>query len=206
MDHKLSFWMKARDIANLVALVSIGSYSLYSLWKRYIAPRLFGTPSPHDKNYQTLLRSLNQLNESLAELKGLIRELQPVSRPRDPLTELQDLRLELSSIKGLLLSRNQFPSSPGIPSWQMVETEEAEGDSSRRRKERKGSQQRKSEAGLLEEGVDVGAEGGGSSVPLQVRKSIDLDSNNGFNSGSSCEVVFMGGKNDSNSDPDHSDE
>lgn len=30
---KPSFWIKAKDVANMVALISIGSYSLYSFWK-----------------------------------------------------------------------------------------------------------------------------------------------------------------------------
>jgi len=222
-EKRLSLWVKAKDIANLVALISIGSYSLYSFWKSYIAPRFFGTRSRHEQNYEKLLVSIGKLNESVEELKELLRTMQQAStlsqRPNSSFatiksgtaSEIHDIRNELASIKGLLLNRSQFPSSPGIPSWQMLENEEldesgsSEGQSRRNRRERKLSQ-RKLESDSASVVGEAEGEASSTSIPNPIRKHPSLDSNNGFHSGgSSCEVVFVG-KNDSNSDPDHSDD
>jgi hypothetical protein len=231
-EKRLSLWVKAKDVANLVALISIGSYSLYSFWKSYIAPRFFGARSRHEQNYEKLLTSIERLNTSMDELKDLLRALQQQQHSnvlqqhpgssfaaiRPASSELQDLRNELASIKGLLLNRSQFPSSPGIPSWQMLENEELEesegGESTRSsgvRRERKTTSYRKTEGETdtgdlppaMGESADL-LETPSTSIPM--RKHPSLDSNNGFHSGgSSCEVVFVG-KNDSISDPDHSDD
>jgi len=224
-DKRLSLWVKAKDIANLVALISIGSYSLYSFWKRYVAPRFFGARSRHEQNYEKLLLSIGKLTESVQELKDLLQTMQQTntlqqrsshsSHKSSTAQELHEVRNELASIKGLLLNRSQFPSSPGIPSWQMLENEDVQEDDSnqgrRARKDRKLSQRKlESDIAIAAGGVrgedEVDPEnllGSPSAIPI--RKHPSLDSNNGFNSGgSSCEVVFVG-KNDS-SDPDHSDD
>jgi peroxin-14 len=221
--EKPSIWIKAKDVANLVALFSIGSYSLYSLWKRYIAPRLFGTRSRNEQNYQSLLAAISALNQNVMELKELIRELQAQgstsSQKARQSYELQEIKSELTSIKSLLLSRSQFPSTPpSIPAWQMLggepsdehnpddEAGDVESAASRRRKGksqksqvRKGEDNPKDILSLSEAGSSTS---GGTSAPM--RKHPSVDSNNGFHSGSSCEVVFVGGKNDS--EPDHSDD
>jgi len=155
--EKPSIWIKAKDVANLVALFSIGSYSLYSLWKSYIAPRLFGTRSRNEQNYESLLAAITKLNQNVIELKELIREMQGPPASLSALTqsrqsyEYQEIKNEIIAIKGLLLNRSQFPSSPaGIPAWQMVDTsnvedagvDENDGGSSRKRKNKSVKQPR----------------------------------------------------------------
>ena len=182
---------------------------------------------------------------------------------------MQEVKNELSSIKALLLSRSQFPTSPcsaGIPSWQMlggagpesvisddqdprhvhdvnidnsngnetVDSAAAAAAASRRRKNKsqkshksksggpssgQGGQQQQQTTGVVdsnennppesltmsmtlsEVGSSVSAPGGVGSG-TQMRKHPSVDSNNGFHSGSSCEVVFVGGKNDSDRSDD----
>ncbi|CAG7833476.1 unnamed protein product [Allacma fusca] len=221
--EKPSIWIKAKDVANLVALFSIGSYSLYSLWKRYIAPRLFGTRSRNEQNYQSLLAAISALNQNVMELKELIRELQTNGNNSHQKArqsyELQEIKNELTSIKSLLLSRSQFPSSPaGIPAWQMIGGEPSVSDehnqddegadvdtASRRRKGKSQKLARKADENPKDilSLSEAGSSGSGCGVST-MRKHPSVDSNNGFHSGSSCEVVFVGGKNDS--EPDHSDD
>ncbi|ODM95912.1 Peroxisomal membrane protein PEX14 [Orchesella cincta] len=200
-QSRTSLWIKAKDVANMVALISIGSYSLYSLWKSYIAPRIFGTRTRHDQKYEQLLTSIMQLNESVCELKQLIKEshLQGLqtAKAHSRSFEIQELKSELVAIKSLLLSRSQFSSPPAIPSWQLVDANE--GDNSNENSDESTSRRRKNKADRgrkedLTAETDVESERG-------IRKHPSLDSNNGFQSGSSCEVVFL-----PKTDSDHSDE
>jgi len=196
-QSRTSLWIKAKDVANMVALISIGSYSLYSLWKSYVAPRIFGTQ--HDQKYEQLLTSIMQLNKSVCDLKQLIRESHEQgiqnAKIHSRSIDAQELRSELVAIKSLLLSRSQFSSPPAIPSWQLVDANEEDNsnensdESTSRRRKNKGDRGRKEEGE-----TDAEDERG-------IRKHPSLDSNNGFQSGSSCEVVFL-----PKTDSDHSDE
>lgn len=146
----------------------------------------------------------------MVELRELFRDMQAASISSSAKAlEFQEVRKEIAAIKSLLLGRSQFPSpanSTGIPSWQMVEGENSNENSDESTSRRRSSKKDKSDRmdrfaggrkGQGTEGDDEGVQGG------PMRKHPSLDSNNGFNSGSSCEVVFLG-KNDS-SDPDHSE-
>jgi len=194
--------------------------------QNYIAPRIYGTRSRLEQNYERLLESITSLNQNVVELRELMREsqLQSGARVQQSL-ELQDVRREIASIKSLLLGRSQFPSPSssqiGIPSWQMVEagdnsnenSDESSSRSKRPVKKDKGersSNSRSKESSLLQainptsDRCEEDSEGNTQPQSPSMRKHPSLDSNNGFTSGSSCEVVFMQGKNDS-SDPDHSE-
>lgn len=155
---------------------------------------------------------MTKLNENMVELRELIKEMQLQSAQSSRSSfELQEVRKEITSIKSLLLGRSQFPSpSSGIPSWQMVEAG-GEGDNSNENSDESSSRRRskKDKSDRLgssrTEPDDSQSEKGDEEVPSgSMRKHPSLDSNSGFCSGSSCEVVFVG-KNDS-SDPDHSDD
>lgn len=178
--------------------------------QNYIAPRIFGTRSRLEQKYERLLESITQLNQNVVELRELFRDVQLQSSSSSKSLEIQEFRKEIAGIKSLLLGRSQFPSpatSTGIPSWQMVEgdnSNENSDESSSRRRSRKDKSDRLV-GGRKTNPDDSLSEQGDEELPTgPIRKHPSLDSNNGFNSGSSCEVVFVG-KNDS-SDPDHSDE
>jgi len=204
-----SLLLKAMDVANMIALISIGSYSLYSLWKNYIAPRIFGTRSRLEQKYERLLEAITQLNKNVVELRELFKDIQiqSFSGPSRS-SDMQDVKKEIVAIKTMLLGRSQFPSpSTGIPSWQMVGQEGTIESSSDER----------------EHGHDGSAKGGSSRLPRNLseidveaepvdvlgapnpsRRHPSMDSNNGFQSeSSSCEIVQLS-KTDS-SDADHSD-
>ncbi|CAL8119408.1 unnamed protein product [Orchesella dallaii] len=198
---RTSLWIKAKDVANMVALMSIGSYSLYSLWKSYVTPRIFGGRTQQENNYEKLLTSIMRLNESVCELKQLIKEshlqgLQTATTQSRSI-EIQELKSDLIAIKTLLLSRSQFSSPPAIPSWQLVDANE--GDNSNENSDESTSRRRKNKS---DRGRKDECEGGtGVEDERRIRKHPSLDSNNGLQSGSSCEVVFL-----PKTDSDHSDE
>jgi len=202
------FW----NLILTLRLLRVFTISFLFFFQNYIAPRIFGTRSRLEQNYEKLLESMTKLNENVVELKELIKEmqLQPHASSRSQSSfELQDMKKEISAIKSLLLGRSQFPSpSSGIPSWQMVEA--GEGDNSNENSDESSSRRRpkKDKSERRKEPEDSQSEKGDEEVLTgTMRKHPSLDSNisnSGFCSGSSCEVVFVG-KNDS-SDPDHSDE
>lgn len=168
----------------------------------YIAPRIFGTRTRQEQKYEQLLSSIIQLNESVNELKQLIKDAQlHSSKTQSRSFEMQELKTELAAIKSLLLGRSQFSSPPAIPSWQLVDgtegdnsNENSDESTSRRRKNKPDRSSRKEDFSAAETDVEEGR---------SMRKHPSLDSNNGFQSGSSCEVVFLP---KTDSDPDHSDE
>jgi len=201
-----SLLLKAMDVANMIALISIGSYSLYSLWKNYIAPRIFGTRSRLEQKYERLLEAITQLNKNVVELRELFKDIQIQSFPGSSRSsDMQDVKKEIVAIKTLLLGRSQFPSpSTGIPSWQMVGQEGTIESSSDEREHGHGTGKGDSRLPIRHlsevdiEGEPVDILGGGPS-----RRHPSMDSNNGFQSESSCEIVPLC-KTDS-SDADHSD-
>jgi len=202
-----SLLLKAMDVANMIALISIGSYSLYSLWKNYIAPRIFGTRSRLEQKYERLLEAITQLNSNVVELREIFKDVQIQSfSGSSKSSDMQDVKKELVAIKTLLLGRSQFPSpSTGIPSWQMVGQEGTIESPSDEREHGHGSTKGGNRLPRNLSEIDVEAEpvdilGGPSS---RTRRHPSMDSNNGFQSESSCEIVPMC-KTDS-SDADHSD-
>lgn len=146
-----------------------------------------------------------QLNESVNELKQIIRDTQyqglHSSKSYSRSFEMQEVKNELAAIKSLLLSRSQFSSPPAIPSWQLVDG--TEGDNSNENSDESTSRRRKNKSDRSrkdDSAPETDAEEGHS---RSMRKHPSLDSNNGFMSGSSCEVVSHP---KTDSDPDHSDE
>jgi len=212
---ELPLWLKVKEIGNVIALLSLGSYGLYSLWKSHVAPWLFGRPSNTDQKNKILLAAITNLTESIGELRALIFKLDShlqsqfnqnerrsfsgehdETRRSKEVMALEEVREELSSIKALLVSRAQFPSSPGIPSWQLVEKEGTSQENSR------------DQSPHPNEDTSTRRKGGGSgeSESRHGRKKSSSGSHESIalhSDGSSCEVVMIGGKQDSS---DHSDD
>jgi len=191
----------------MVALLSIGSYSLYALWKYHIGPWLFGSPpSRPAQKHEVLLQAISSLNESVGELRALVQKLEThlANMPKGKsggkgrskeVHALEDVKEELCSIKALLLSRTQFPSSPGIPSWQLVSMTK-EGAS--------GGTSRDQSPHPTDEANEKGDDGDGGGRARKESRGTSSSSRDSvaLHSDSSCEVVMIGGKQDS----DHSDE
>lgn len=131
-------------------------YGLYMLYKKYIEPRLFGPPKKHP--LYIIIDSVNKLQQSVDAIKlslekmeeNIVTKLKEEVIKFDKISSMErlaasDLKKELSSLKALLLGRNNFPETPAIgsigkkiqdssstivtatiPSWQLASEDEKE--------------------------------------------------------------------------------
>ncbi|XP_048728489.1 peroxisomal membrane protein PEX14-like [Ostrea edulis] len=145
-----SRWSRVRDVLSIIALAGGLSYAAYRFYKEVIRPLLFGKSKEEDKLekmdrtitelQQSIVTTLTKVQESLAVLQGMVTKqdenLLAISREvynkqsSETLSRVQDsqfsteIKSELTSIKGLLLNRRQFPptpsSTPVLPAWQLT--------------------------------------------------------------------------------------
>ncbi|XP_075160728.1 peroxisomal biogenesis factor 14 [Haematobia irritans] len=122
---------RLKEILNSMALLGGVAYAIYSFWKKFLEPFLFGTRkkkstdevlSDIDKKVDTRIgevkTELTQVKESLA------REQR--DQTQQFMREFNQFKSDLEAIKGLLLNRKQFASplvtgvgGPSIPAWQL---------------------------------------------------------------------------------------
>ncbi|XP_062871518.1 peroxisomal membrane protein PEX14 [Trichomycterus rosablanca] len=138
-------WRDYGALAIIMAGLAIGFHHLY---RKYILPLIMG--SKEDKKHLqriessivdmsgTLTQTVTQLQTTLASVQELLVQQQKriqelsqelansqASSATNQMLESQsisELKAEITSLKGLLLSRRQFPASPSIPkipSWQI---------------------------------------------------------------------------------------
>ncbi|XP_077398698.1 peroxisomal membrane protein PEX14 [Vanacampus margaritifer] len=128
------------------AIIMVGiAYSCHQLYKKYILPLIMD--SREDKKHLqkmesniaamsgTLTQTVGQLQQTMTSLQELlVQQQQKIQELSQELTAAEatsrildnqtvgELKAEIVSLKGLLLSRKQFPSTPSIskiPSWQI---------------------------------------------------------------------------------------
>ncbi|XP_034029134.1 peroxisomal membrane protein PEX14 [Thalassophryne amazonica] len=133
-----------------LTIIMVGiAFGFHHLYRKYILPLIMG--SREDKKHLqrmesnisamsgTLTQTVSQLQQTLASLQELLIQQQEkiqeltqelaaaqvattsTSRTLDNQT-VTELKTEIASLKGLLLSRRQFPATPSvpkIPSWQI---------------------------------------------------------------------------------------
>lgn len=126
----LTLFDRIREIVHNIAIFSIVAYFVHKFYVTYIQPFLFGKKK---KSIEDRIQSLDKdIKKSVADLK---QELSSVKVEVDKISsgsdsslnrQLVDLKSDVATVKGLLLSRKQFPSvanSPvvpqSIPAWQM---------------------------------------------------------------------------------------
>ncbi|XP_070825292.1 peroxisomal membrane protein PEX14 isoform X2 [Chaetodon trifascialis] len=137
-----------RDYGALTIIMVGIAFGFHQLYKKYILPLIMG--SREDKKHLqrmesniaamsgTLTQTVSQLQQTLVSVQELLIQQQQriqelsqelaaaeasssTSRVLDNQT-VGELKAEIASLKGLLLSRKQFPSTPTIPkipSWQI---------------------------------------------------------------------------------------
>ncbi|CAG5074019.1 Similar to PEX14: Peroxisomal membrane protein PEX14 (Cricetulus longicaudatus), partial [Cotesia congregata] len=121
-------WIYAvKDFINITAFIGTTLYCLHWAYKKFIEPLLFKSKKspikPVDKN-EELLKDMKEMKKSMAKLEEKVDKItcNDMSDPSVPLL-VQELKTDVASLKGLLLSRKQFPSAPpSIPSWQLDDT------------------------------------------------------------------------------------
>lgn len=127
----ISYFDKFKEIVHNVALFSAVAYAIYMFYKKFIRPFLFG--GKKKKNLDEQMNDLsNSVSLSISDLKNSVNdvkiEVDKISQGGESSMQrqLHDLKSEISTVKGLLLSRKQFPSvsnnsvvPPSIPAWQL---------------------------------------------------------------------------------------
>ncbi|XP_045912892.1 peroxisomal membrane protein PEX14 isoform X1 [Micropterus dolomieu] len=137
-----------RDYGALTIIMVGIAFGFHQLYKKYILPLIMG--SREDKKHLqrmesniaamsgTLTQTVSQLQQTLVSVQELlIQQQQRIQELSQELAAAEassstnrvldnqtvgDLKAEIISLKGLLLSRKQFPSTPAIPkipSWQI---------------------------------------------------------------------------------------
>ncbi|XP_076132194.1 peroxisomal membrane protein PEX14 isoform X1 [Alosa pseudoharengus] len=137
-----------RDYGALAIIMAGMAFGFHHLYRKYILPLIMG--SREDKKHLqrmeasmaemsgTLTQTVTQLQVTLASVQELlVQQQQKIQELSNELTTCQassttnrmlesqtvnELKAEIASLKGLLLSRRQFPASPSvpkIPSWQI---------------------------------------------------------------------------------------
>ncbi|XP_014347107.1 peroxisomal membrane protein PEX14 isoform X2 [Latimeria chalumnae] len=140
-----SRWRDYGAVAIIMAAIAFGFHHLY---KKYIIPLIMG--SREDKKHLqriesnilemsgTVTQTVTQLQTTLASVQELlVQQQEKIQELTQELAaskavsstnlmlesqSINELKAEVSSLKGLLLSRRQFPPSPSapkIPSWQI---------------------------------------------------------------------------------------
>lgn len=131
-------WTRFRETANTIAIIGGITYGLYLLYKKYIEPFLFGM----NEKQKSIQDSISELNESLKEVHSDLEKISEQQTKQPDLNsatskQIQELKAEIATVKGLLLSRHQFPAAtpgsplvpPSIPAWQMSSSPQtADGD------------------------------------------------------------------------------
>ncbi|XP_022918730.1 peroxisomal membrane protein PEX14 [Onthophagus taurus] len=137
----LSTFDKIKEIVHNIALVSIVAYAIYKFYEKFIKPFLFGDKKKTiEETVEDLSKQVNScvidLKEGLASVKTEVDKINQISESNTQ-RQLQQLQSDVATVKGLLLSRKQFPSvanspvvPPSIPAWQLgsVSTQEEQAD------------------------------------------------------------------------------
>ncbi|XP_060528559.1 peroxisomal membrane protein PEX14 isoform X3 [Cylas formicarius] len=129
---------KIKEIAHNIAIFSVVAYVIHKLYEMYIAPFLFGKKKKDlDDKLETfennMRSSISEIRNDICDVKAEIDKINS-SPDNEVARQLKDFKSELSTVKGLLLTRKQFPSvnapvvPPSIPAWQMSSVQDSEHD------------------------------------------------------------------------------
>ncbi|KAK9711495.1 Pex14 N-terminal domain [Popillia japonica] len=129
---QISLFDKIKELVHNVALFSAVIYALYTFYRKFIKPYLFGDPKKKtvEEAVEDLSKTVDscvvELKEGLANVKSEVDKISQISESNTQ-RQLQNMQSDVSTIKGLLLSRKQFPSvsnspvvPPSIPAWQLA--------------------------------------------------------------------------------------
>lgn len=128
-----STWARLRDLTMTSVIIMGVSYAVYRLFEKYIRPLWLGK-TEQEKRMERLETQISEIqksvSDSLQELNKTLVSIQLSLQnqgPKYPVAAnnekgISDLKSDIASLKGLLLSKNQFPPAPTIspvlPAWQ----------------------------------------------------------------------------------------
>jgi len=131
------------------------SYGVYTMLRKYILPLWLG-PTEEERQLEALKASIGELESSIQQLvEGMSGMQESITKQSSTVTQLSlnqaelrsqdtlkrvgetnglhEIKTEITSLKGLLLNRNQFPKTPRtqpvLPSWQLTQDTEATQES-----------------------------------------------------------------------------
>lgn len=129
-----SLWAKVRDVCNIILILAGASYGLHYIYQRYIGPWLTGRRQKTVEESMVELQqsvvsvlkevqtTLSSLEQTLSAQTVHIQALNNKEGSQASTRQIEQLRNEVSSLKGLLINKRTFPSTPtlapSIPSWQ----------------------------------------------------------------------------------------
>lgn len=124
-----SIWARTTNLAASLAIISGFVYSAYTVYKKYIEPKLFGDEQVKKHPLIIIQEQLDQLTEAVKSLEDNMAKIElnikkqieyevAQYKPQQDVS-LVELKNELASIKALMLNRKQFAPTPTIPSWQL---------------------------------------------------------------------------------------
>ncbi|XP_015511388.2 peroxisomal membrane protein PEX14 [Neodiprion lecontei] len=127
-SYRQTTFQRVKEILNTVALFGTATYCIYWFYKKFIEPYLFGRKSRKTVEEsvtdldKTIKTSLREMKDSISKVEIDVSKLTENHSIDPSIPQLvQDLKQDLASLKGLLLSRKQFPSVPAsIPTWQLA--------------------------------------------------------------------------------------
>ncbi|KDR22342.1 peroxisomal membrane protein PEX14 isoform X2 [Zootermopsis nevadensis] len=136
--HHQSVWSKFRDTLNTIAVIGGIAYGIYWFYKKFVEPFLFGVK----EKKKSIEDSISEMNEGLNKVHVNLERIcdQQQQQPEQSASmskQIQELKGEIATVKGLLLSRHQFPAAtssnplvpPSIPAWQLSSSPQAtDGD------------------------------------------------------------------------------
>lgn len=146
---QVSFFDRIREVVHNIAIFSIVAYIIQKFYQTYIAPFLFGTKKKSiedkiDDLEKNVEYSISDIKSSLGEVKTEVDKIS-LNSENELTSQLKELKSEIATVKGLLLTRKQFPSvsntpvvPPSIPAWQMssvLQENEAEGENEENKEE-----------------------------------------------------------------------
>ncbi|KAK0076166.1 hypothetical protein PV326_011018 [Microctonus aethiopoides] len=120
-----TFLYKVKEFFNTTVLIGATFYCVYVFYKNFIKPYIFGDAKNNsamvDSCDSTLTKSVIEMKDSIIKIEANVNKLMHTNLPDPSISHLvQELKQDLTSLKGLLLSRKQFPSAPpSIPPWQL---------------------------------------------------------------------------------------
>ncbi|XP_072035837.1 peroxisomal membrane protein PEX14-like [Amphiura filiformis] len=136
-----------RDYAALAVIISGVSYGFYKLYEKFLQPLLKHRQEEKERQEKleqsiqelstSVREAVNEMQKSLVSINTLLEQQQgkvdqltvATSTNRSVMasgrsSDVADLKADISSLKGLLLNRHQFPATPQptpIPAWQRAD-------------------------------------------------------------------------------------
>ncbi|XP_041377861.1 peroxisomal membrane protein PEX14-like [Gigantopelta aegis] len=142
----VTLWSRTRDFTTTAVIIASVSYAVYRMYQLYIKPWLIGKSEDEESRTRRLEEYITEQMKTTAQVQQILKTIQEsMTAQQTSIANLQqhvinrknlekfeqsteshliaEIKSEVTSLKGLLLSRRQFPPTPQtgpvIPTWQL---------------------------------------------------------------------------------------